>query len=66
MTQKLLATDFATNYELPSDRVLFTDEAHFYLQGDVNNQSTQYCSNQNPRIIHEKPLTFFEDGRSVV
>ncbi len=69
MTQELLATDPAArlqfckrilekidNDELPLNRILFTDEAHFYLPGAVNNQNMRYWSDENPRIIHEKPL----------
>lgn len=69
MTQQLLTTDHATRLQFcerlldeiesndfPIDKVLFTDEAHFYLHGDVNTQNMRYWSSENPRIIQEKPL----------
>jgi len=69
MTQQLLPTDHATrlefcervleemeNGQFPLNQILFTDEAHFYLHGDVNNQNMRYWSEENPRIIQEKPL----------
>lgn len=42
--------------EIALDSILMTDEAHFYLNGDVNKQNYRYWSNENPQIIHEKPL----------
>lgn len=38
------------------NRLIMSDEAHFYLSGHVNTQNARYWSNQNPREIHEKPL----------
>ena len=69
MTQQLLTTDPAArlkfcrrmlreikNEELSLNNILFTDEAHFYLHGDVNNQNMRYWSDENPRVIEEQPL----------
>lgn len=33
-----------------------SDEAHFYLIGDINNQNCRYWPTENPCEIHEKPL----------
>lgn len=38
------------------DRVLWTDEAHFYLSGQVNKRNCQIWSAENPRAILQKPL----------
>ena len=69
MTQQLLDMDhtlrlgFCTRIlkeieekTVPLQQILFTDEAHFYLHGDVNSQNMRYWSVNNPHIIHEKPL----------
>ncbi len=69
MTQELLPTDPAARLdfsqrvllaieedELSLNKILFTDEAHFYLHGDVNSHNMRYWSYQNPRLIKEKPL----------
>ncbi len=42
--------------EIPLDAIMITDEAHFYLNGDVNKQNLRYWSDKNPRIINEQPL----------
>jgi len=42
--------------EIPLNSILITDEAHFYLNGDVNKQNLRYWSSNNPQIISEKPL----------
>jgi hypothetical protein len=37
--------------------ILFmTDEAHFHLNGLVNQRNCRYWSDQNPKLIHERPL----------
>ena len=41
---------------VPLENILFTDEAHFFLHGDVNSQNMRYWSDNNPHIIQEKPL----------
>lgn len=33
-----------------------SDEAHFYLNGDVNKQNCRYWAEDNPREIHQRPL----------
>ena len=42
--------------EIPLNSILITDEAHFYLNGDVNRQKVRFWSNENPRLICEQPL----------
>ncbi|XP_025266325.1 uncharacterized protein LOC105254594 isoform X2 [Camponotus floridanus] len=42
--------------EVPLEDIMITDEAHFYLNGDVNKQNVRYWSDENPRVINEKPL----------
>ncbi|CAG7732149.1 unnamed protein product, partial [Allacma fusca] len=57
--RKSFAEDMLTRIdtgEIPLNSLLFTDEAHFYLNGDVNKQNMRYWSTENPMIIHEKPL----------
>jgi hypothetical protein len=42
---------------LPHDAVVFfSDEAHFHLSGCVNKQNFRYWSENNARVIHQKPL----------
>lgn len=36
--------------------VYFSDEAHFHVSGCVNKQNFRYWSENNPRVIHQKPL----------
>jgi hypothetical protein len=36
--------------------VLMTGEANFHVCGNVNSQNCQYCTTENPRIIHREPL----------
>lgn len=33
-----------------------SDEAHFHLSGFVNKQNFRYWAEENPRLLHEKPL----------
>ncbi|GFS85221.1 zinc finger BED domain-containing protein 5 [Trichonephila clavipes] len=37
-------------------RILFRDEAHFWLNGYVNKQNCRICSESNPQVYVEKPL----------
>ncbi|GFT27140.1 hypothetical protein TNCV_40101 [Trichonephila clavipes] len=37
-------------------RILFSDEAHFWLNGYVNKQNCRICSEANPQVYVETPL----------
>ncbi|GFV42304.1 uncharacterized protein TNCV_3165351 [Trichonephila clavipes] len=37
-------------------RILFSDEAHFWLNGYVNKQNCRICSEDNPQVYVETPL----------
>ncbi|GFW31655.1 hypothetical protein TNCV_4683281 [Trichonephila clavipes] len=37
-------------------RILFSDEAHFWLNGYVNKQNCRICSEANPQVYAETPL----------
>lgn len=37
-------------------KIIFSDEAHFWLDGYVNKQNGDFWCEYNPREIHEKPL----------
>jgi hypothetical protein len=39
-----------------SKKIIFSDEAHFQLDGYVNTQNCRIWGTENPRVIHEKPL----------
>ena len=39
-----------------SQKIIFSDEAHFEIGGHVNKQNCRIWCEENPRIIHEKPL----------
>jgi hypothetical protein len=39
-----------------SKKIIFSDEAHFQLDGYVNTQNCRIWGAENPRVIHEKPL----------
>jgi hypothetical protein len=39
-----------------SKKIVFSDEAHFQLDGCVNTQSCRIWGAENPRVIHKKPL----------
>ena len=36
--------------------IIFSDEAHFHLDGYVNTLNCRICGVENPRVINEKPL----------
>ncbi|CAH1114272.1 unnamed protein product [Psylliodes chrysocephalus] len=38
------------------DNILFSDEAHFHLNGAVNKQNCRYWGDNNPREKHQQPL----------
>lgn len=38
------------------NNILFSDEAHFHLNGHVNKQNSRYWASENPRFKHQKPL----------
>jgi inhibitor of nuclear factor kappa-B kinase subunit alpha len=42
--------------EIDPNLIFFSDEAWFYLNGEVNTQNSRYWSDSNPRLIHEVPL----------
>jgi hypothetical protein len=37
-------------------KIIFSDEAHFQLDGYVNTQNCRIWGAENPPVIHEKPL----------
>lgn len=37
-------------------KIIFSDEAHFWLNGFVNKQNMRYWAGSNPHVIHEAPL----------
>ncbi|GFX07092.1 hypothetical protein TNCV_1556951 [Trichonephila clavipes] len=37
-------------------RILFSDEAHFWLNGYVNKQNCRICTEANPQVYVETPL----------
>ncbi|GFW51322.1 DUF4817 domain-containing protein [Trichonephila clavipes] len=48
-------------------RILFSDEAHFWLNGYVNKQNCRIWSEANPQVyvetpLHPEKLTFQQDG----
>lgn len=53
--------DFAARMQVllhdePDALIFMGDEAHFYLNGTVNQQNCRYWAYENPRHLHEKPL----------
>ena len=38
------------------NNLVFTDEAHFNIVGDVNKQNVRFWSNENPNVVQEQPL----------
>lgn len=39
-----------------ADKIIFSDEAHFHLDGFVNRQNCRIWGEENPRVIHEKQM----------
>jgi len=39
-----------------SSKILFSDEAHFIMDGFVNKQNCRIWSDENPRVIQERSL----------
>lgn len=39
-----------------SEKIMMSDEAHFYLSGHVNKQNYRFWASENPRVFHETPL----------
>jgi hypothetical protein len=39
-----------------SKKIIFSDEAHFQLDGYVNTQNCRIWGAENPRVIHEEPM----------
>lgn len=37
-------------------KIIFSDEAHFWLNGFVNKQNCRYWCESNPQVVHESPL----------
>lgn len=37
-------------------KIIFSDEAHFYLSGTVNKQNCRIWATENPHAIHQQPL----------
>lgn len=46
---------FSTQRRL--NNVVFSDEAHFYLEGYVNKQNSRYWASTNPKQRHQRQLT---------
>ena len=42
--------------ELYEKLIIFTDEAHFYLNGYVNKQNYRFWGSENPNVSISKPL----------
>lgn len=65
LVQELKATDFESRLRFANEmrdkfsnfnNILFSDEAHFYLNGFLNKQNCRYWAAENPRLKHQKPL----------
>ena len=39
-----------------SNKIFFSNEAHFTLGGYVNKQNCHNCGSENPQVIEERPL----------
>ena len=37
-------------------KIIFSDEAHFWLNGFINKQNMCYWSDSNPHVLHESSL----------
>ncbi|EFN83836.1 hypothetical protein EAI_02650, partial [Harpegnathos saltator] len=49
MEQQQVDADF-------SNKIIFSDEAHFHLDGLVNRQNCRIWASENPRVIVEKQM----------
>lgn len=65
LTQELKDTDFGARLAFAEEmlrrfstfeNILFSDEAHFHLNGFVNRQNCRYWNDENPKMKHQKPL----------
>lgn len=69
LTQQLLPTDHRQRREFVRwvmeqqevdidfpDKIIFSDEAHFHLDGFVNKQNCRIWGTENPRVIQEKHI----------
>ena len=48
--------DFLDNDADVLNRLVFTDEAHFHLSGEVNRHNLRYYAEENPNVILTQPL----------
>ncbi len=48
--------DTTHNAEVNLSDFVFSDEAYFRVDGNVNTQNYQYYADSNPYIIHKQPL----------
>jgi hypothetical protein len=37
------------------DHLIMSDEAHFYLNRNVNKENFRYWATENPHMLHQKP-----------
>lgn len=44
------------NKEIDLNKIWCTDEAHFYISGEVNRQNYRYWGTSNPHVVHESAL----------
>lgn len=51
-----LITEMFDNNELSEKAIIFSDEAHFYLNGYVNKQNYRFWGRENPNVIKATPL----------
>lgn len=65
LTQELKESDFGARLAFANemlnrfsnfDNILFSDEAHFHINGFVNRQNCRYWNSENPKLKHQKPL----------
>lgn len=65
MVQELQAGDYGKRLNFAKEmmerfknfnNIIFSDEAHFHLSGELNKQNGRYYSEENPRVIVESGL----------
>lgn len=65
LTQELKESDFGARLAFANemlnrfsnfDNILFSDDAHFHINGFVNRQNCRYWNSENPKLKHQKPL----------